>query len=114
MPRMLILDDVEGRHVVLAQRYAWCERVHVRTVDEALAAIAGERFDLASLDHDLGEERTGQHVAIAIAALPVERRTREAIIHSHNPVGAERMRDILEEAGIRCRIEPFSGLARRG
>ena len=72
--RLFVLDDVEGRHLLIADRYPAWERVQ------------------------------------AIVALPSERRPLEAIVHSHNPNGAERMRDVLLDAGIKCKWVPFSGL----
>ena len=112
MPRLFVLDDVEGRHLLIAQRYPEWERVHVYGYSDAVAALEKEaRFDLALLDHDLGEDpRTGYDVALAIAAMASERRPVEAIVHSHNPNGAERMRDVLLDAGIECKWVPFSGL----
>lgn len=106
--RILILDDMPARHEVLARRYPDAERVHVHTFGEAVSALATGRFDLVLLDHDLGEERTGYHVALAIADLPPELLPLDAVVHSHNPVGAERMRDVLADAGVRARLEPFS------
>ncbi len=112
MPRLFVLDDVEGRHVAIAGRYPAWERVHVYGYADAVAALdAHDVFDLALLDHDLGEDpRTGYDVALAIIAMPSDRRPREAIVHSHNPNGAERMRDLLRSAGIKCDWIPFSGL----
>lgn len=99
---------MEGRHRVVEARYPDDERTHVYTCATAIDALTGERFDLCLLDHDLGEGDSGTEVARAIAAMDPDRHPRDVIIHSHNPVGAERMRDILRDAGIRCRIEPFS------
>jgi CheY-like chemotaxis protein len=114
--RILILDDVDGRHLVIAGRFPTDERVHVKSTSEAIAALGptAPRFDLALLDHDLGEDPlNGVDVARAIAALPPQSRPTLVIIHSHNPNGAERMRDILLDVQIDVRIEPFSGLRKR-
>ena len=117
--RILILDDDGTRHAAFAARYSDAERVHVHSVAEALAALRddGPRFDLATLDHDLGEwqidcygkrEITGLEVAVAIARMDEERRPARVVVHSWNPPGALRMLDYLREAGVPCSYEPFA------
>ena len=118
--RILILDDDGVRHAAFAARYADADRVHVRSVAEALAALHGDgpRFGLATLDHDLGEwikgcygeriECTGLDVAVAIARMDEERRPARVIVHSWNPPGALRMLDYLRDAGVPCVYEPFA------
>lgn len=111
MSRILFLDDSEPRHRKFRQKTIGHRVTFVRTHDEALAALAGERFDEVWLDHDLSEaaaagqpasgEKTGYDVACAIAALPPNKRPRLAYVHSLNPPGSERIVQALVAAGIR-------------
>ena len=108
--RILLLDDIDARRVILEERLSPAEFVHATNASEAITALQGERFDLVHLDHDLGEEPagTGAEVARAIAELPPERRPLRAVIHSFNPVGAQRMKAILEDAEVPTELKPFS------
>lgn len=117
MKRILILDDNAARHTALAQQYLGCDRVHCWNVAEALAALAGDRFDVAQLDHDLQDicairigartERTGADVADHIARMAPEKRPALVIVHSWNPHGAERMMATLLGAGVNARRISF-------
>src|SRR3954467_10883234 len=113
--RVLVLDDDNNRHVTFRRNLIGHDVVHVHTYDEAVAALAGERFDVMFLDHDLNlegvhrsvrrDEETGvewemngAHVAHVIAELPSEKRPDEVFVHSYNPDGASNMIAILHAA----------------
>lgn len=115
--RILFLDDSEPRHHSYRSWTIGHVVEHVHTVRQALAALAGERFDLASLDHDLCEqssigmtptEPTGMEVARAIVAMPRDRRPRAVCVHSLNPAAAPRMVDELAGHVFRLYRSPFS------
>ena len=88
--------------------FVGCDLQIARTAAEAIALLGEKQFDLASLDHDLGgtqmaesDEQSGHHVAEAIASLPVGARP-AVIVHSFNPVGAEKMMQTLVAGGVLC------------
>jgi hypothetical protein len=120
--RILFLDDAQIRHEVFARAHGGDEVVHVFTAAAAIRALdEGARFSLASLDHDLEEEHyrelsagtreapavgdppfdpgSGMDVVRHIVEMPPERRPLRAVVHSHNPIGAEMVR-LLEAAGV--------------
>lgn len=116
--RILFLDDDEWRHLRFRAISGGHEVAHVRTHDEAIAALAARRFDQAWLDHDLsqrqtqralagldsGGEKTGLDVARYIAeTLAPELRPPLVVIHSLNPPGGDRMQAVLRAAGIATR-----------
>lgn len=121
--RVLILDDNEDRHKGFAKALVGCERVHVNNYYEVVSVLAGPRFDVAYLDHDLSDrqavgqflgspelfagEKTGTDVAEYIAEMPADRRPDRVVIHSWNPSGAQRMADILREVGVSCTLAPY-------
>lgn len=115
--RILFLDDSQPRHDAYRSWTIGHVVEHVHTVRQALAALKGERFDLASLDHDLCEassigqpatEPTGYDAAMALAEMPAERRPRAVAVHSMNPAGASRMVEALEGHVTRVYRAPFS------
>jgi hypothetical protein len=122
--KVLVLDDLKERHDQIDQAVSAYDPTagiwHVYTTEQAKSALSSTRFDVAYLDHDLGEwmdngygkkiEATGTHVAWFIAnELPPEKRPR-VIIHSMNPVGAERMMSILKDAGVRVTQQAVSSI----
>ena len=112
-----MLDDDPCRHQAFGERLAQDEVVHAHGYAEAVAALACTRFDLAYLDHDLtdfqpvpsGElDRTGLDVARFIARdLASRLRPAQVVIHSWNEGGAAQMAQVLGEAGVSVRLEPF-------
>ncbi len=70
-----------------------------RTVSEAIRAINMFDFDVISLDHDIeGSQETFDTVALFIA-LKYKNDGKEMIkiiLHTANPAGAERMKNILD------------------
>lgn len=112
--RVLFLDDDPARHEAMKRLAIGHNVKHVHTAAEALEALQAERFDLAALDHDLGgqtfvpseQEDTGYAVASAIAdgrvIVP-----RAVVVHSFNPVGAQRMAERMSAAGVRVSVAPF-------
>ena len=112
---LLFLDDNHARHGLLK---TWCKNAdHCYDYDGCINLLKRKRYDVVSLDHDLGEEdelcipgvtnkcMTGTDVAKFIAKLV--QKPRFAIVHSYNPVGAASMETILSEAGIKTIRVPF-------
>ena len=113
--KILFLDDDEARHALLK---TWCKHAdRYYNYDDCIKALRRNRYDIVSLDHDLGKDdelcipgltnkhRTGTDVATFIAALV--QKPRMAIIHSYNPIGAASMQAILDATGIRTMRVPF-------
>ena len=121
--RVLFLDDDAERHTRFARALVGTNKVvtYVWNYEEALDALRGPRFDLAHLDHDLSfeqqeacvqgteppRERSGTDVADYISNMSEDTRPYMCIIHSFNPVGAQRMASILRGAGIQVIVAPF-------
>ena len=107
MPRVLVLDDDDARHTVFSQILSGCEVLHVHTAWEACRALQQSApFDLACLDHDLGEfgairPGDGMEVAQFIARDMRDKIPRWVLVHSCNVPAADRMERELEDGGIR-------------
>lgn len=113
--KILILDDERSRHREFARRYQFHECMHVSTIAQFEdALVKSGPFDLIHLDHDLADyergmygieyERTGAEAAKLIVASGHQP---AIVIHSWNPDGAKRMREILIDAGILPLMQPF-------
>jgi hypothetical protein len=72
----------------------------VRTAEEALAWLLTDTVSEASLDHDLGYvgRLTGYDVAVWLERHPEHYPWDGVVVHSMNPVGAEKMRVALANA----------------
>ena len=118
--RVLFLDDDPERHAEFMELRP--DAVRVWTADEAMAALASERFDLVYLDRDLydhgalergiylarGQRDSGETVATFIASQPADARPARVIVHSWNDDGAARMVATLKTAGVPVEREIFS------
>lgn len=108
--RILVLDDEPARHALFAAAWKGNDIVHAWTAGEAEKALDGKRFDLVTLDHDLGPASRGNGMRVArhIVQMSEEKRPPHVLVHSSNPPGAEAMVDTLQRAGIdAARIDPL-------
>lgn len=116
--RILFLDDEEWRHERFKQRSIGHEVDHVYSVKDAIYKLNKIKYDVASLDHDLGGkilvtsdgiEPTGFHVAQHIAGLSCAKSPTHVVIHSYNVVGANNMKDVLSDKydSKHLHIKPF-------
>lgn len=87
-----------------------------RTVTEAIRVLATMPVETVSLDHDIAfqarhgmELETFEGVAWYLAAMTVDERPSQVIIHTGNPMAASRMAGILEMAGYKPVIRPMNG-----
>lgn len=105
--RVLILDDESVRLDAYAERYKG-HIVHCATnAQEAVDLLGTWHYDIVQLDHDLGSGcETGERVAQYLASMDAHR-PELVVVHSHNPVGAKRMLDVLRDAGVNTLREPF-------
>lgn len=114
MLRVLVVDDDKNRQAGFQRMLASSGRqsAHAFTSKEARAMMQAEKFDVAFLDHDLGEfvtvggrkqEITGKNVVEFLISLPVEQRPNRVVVHSTNPPGADTMVEMLQEAGVSVR-----------
>lgn len=125
--RILFLDDNGDRHDEFDKQYPNDNIVHVYSYTECCTALDSlENFDVAWLDHDLGDfhepdmrghdydadvkiEYTGLDVAMHICnVLDVAKRPSEIVIHSWNPSGARYMKGEFDKADIRAICQPFT------
>lgn len=113
--RVLFLDDDQRRHEVVKPLLVGHNCVMVETAQEAIEALAGDRFDLALLDHDLGgkhyvdseDPTTGYRVAEFISIMPPNHRPSLVVVHSFNEPGGKRMVHVLKDAGVNAEYVPF-------
>ncbi|HKX33194.1 MAG TPA: cyclic-phosphate processing receiver domain-containing protein [Blastocatellia bacterium] len=101
--RILILEDDAERNRKLRHALIGHDATFTTTAAEAIEALSKfERFDVASLDHDLGggqmlpsDEQSGYAVAEFIVSMGAGKWPTLIIVHSFNPAGAKRMCDCL-------------------
>lgn len=115
--RILIVEDDEARRVWFRERLAGRELDVTCDVATAICWLAARQYEAILLDHDLADEhylsdarddeRTGYAVANWLAAHPDSQRDALIIIHSLNYAGAQRMLDVLREAGRDAEHIPF-------
>jgi len=107
MKQALFLDDMKARADAFRARNSKTYQITVATnIATFLRYLYNYPtvFDLISLDHDLGDdnyEGNGQMAAWALSYIPKDQRPEKVIIHSHNTIGAEAMRQILDDAGFK-------------
>jgi NAD+-processing family protein with receiver domain len=108
--KILFLDDQKVRHTAFAHIYSNHDITHARNYTQCIISLRSDGpFDVALLDHDLGEEHTGSDVARFIASeLDVCLRPKQVVIHSWNPTGARHMQQILQSVGISAVCAPFT------
>ena len=108
--RVLILDDMDVRHDKIGRLHLDDKVDNAYTADEAIHFLNTYKYDLVYLDHDLAPEhyisdqavaeRNGNFVATYIRNMHEDKLPIQIIIHSWNPVGAERMYNQLKDLGI--------------
>lgn len=104
--RILFLDDEKVRRDKFRDKYlgTGCIIDFATNAKEAIDFLKNHQYDFVSLDHDLGgksmvesNEESGYAVAEFIAyQIPEEHRPKKVVIHSFNPVGAQRMYLLLK------------------
>lgn len=94
--------------MVLVKMYLWIDDErqppgpgweHAPTFDAATTCLALSQFHTVSLDHDLGERKSGYDVVkwmIENGRLPGR-----VILHTANPVGRNSMREALQAVGYK-------------
>lgn len=109
MTRLLFLDDDENRALDMKRKCdnSGYDMTWARNHDEAVRHLNGERFDIVSLDHDLGELKNGRDVVKHLISLPKEKHPNLAIVHSHNRIGGITMFHWLKNAGIQATHQPY-------
>lgn len=121
--KIFVLDDNQERHDIYVRRYPEHWFQHAFNVLQARQLLAAEVFDVAFLDHDLGDwykvqapdggdtlvERTGMDVVrFIVDELPRDRWPKKIIVHTWNGVAGSRMLAVLKEQGVDVRYIPFS------
>jgi len=74
--------------------------VHVKTAEEAINLLAAGNVDIISLDHDLGQQKTGYDVAKWIEEAAATGKLSRITVHVHtqNPVGRKNICAALQNA----------------
>jgi DNA-binding NarL/FixJ family response regulator len=105
---VLFVDDQPGRVAYLRYKGVLKTENVERVVNayDAIELVKSKSYDVVFLDHDLEtyeqgshKEITGQDVAKALVGSSVGRPAC-VVIHSMNPIGAEAIERIFNEAGI--------------
>jgi CheY-like chemotaxis protein len=94
--RVLLVEDTEERQRVLTALYRAHAWVLVNTGRRAVTLLKAYDFDVVSLDYNLRGELTGADVAEALARS--RNRSARVVIHSQNPIGAEKIAQRLPGA----------------
>ena len=107
---------MDVRHDKLSRNHPDDKIDHAYSAEEATYFLDTYKYELVYLDHDLAPEhysgvqpsyeRTGYFVATYIRHMPENMLPDQIIIHSWNPVGAERMYDQLKDLGIFVARQP--------
>lgn len=115
--RVLIVEDDETRCQWFHQKFSSHLRDVTCDVQLAIQWLAEREYTTILLDHDLSDEhyfsdepddeRTGYAVAAWLAKHPGSQRDALIVIHSLNYAGAQRMLDILHDAGRDAEHVPF-------
>lgn len=115
--RILVVEDDELRCAWFKQKFAAHVLDVTCDVGQAVGWLGEREYSTILLDHDLREEhyfsdehddeRTGYAVAAWLARHPDRQRDATIVIHSLNYAGAERMLDILHDAGRDAEHVPF-------
>jgi CheY-like chemotaxis protein len=99
--RVLIVDDMQARHDYFKRRFESDSVEHAYDADQAIDMMRRHRYDMVSLDHDLGStSRNGLYVANAIVAMPECSRPDRVCVHTANPIARRMMVEALKDAGI--------------
>lgn len=117
MNRILIVEDDEVRCEWFHRKFSTQQRDVTCDVRQAIEWLGEHEYVMILLDHDLADEhyfsdelddeRTGYAVAAWLAAHPDRQRDALIIIHSLNFTGAQRMLNILLDAGRDAEHVPF-------
>lgn len=112
MTKILFLDDSPERHAVMKEAYP--DYLPAYNLAQFCAILEGpEEVSEVWLDHDLGAHDGGVSDTpfsglTAALILTTQKRRMPVRVHSWNPVGAERMVEVLEEACFDVHYDPFS------
>jgi hypothetical protein len=114
--RILVLDDMDVRHDGFVRRFKDHKIDHAYTAEEAIHHLNMRKYDLVCLDHDLAPEHyvdgdtkepSGFDVAVFMSEMPKDKLPTQVLIHSWNPVGADRMKVQLHGLGMFVTCKPF-------
>lgn len=120
--RVLILDDEQSRHDLLTKKLPNAEITHTYKAWEAIASFLNCKYDVAYLDHDLGEVEDPAvaklsagivNDGMAVVDSMVNNRLSAPTIvvcHSMNPIARKRMYDTLKDNNLAVIERPFSDL----
>lgn len=116
--KILFLDDSTERIKVMKNNFGKKpNRLDVAETSRQAVHLLKKNspYDMVMLDHDLGIEsrttrieETGFQVAKFITTLNTRLQPARIVIHTHNPVGAQRIKALLDIHKIKCEISPFS------
>lgn len=103
--KILILEDSAERMEFFYKKFEDSEIRHVEHAKDAIEALENNQYDIIFLDHDLGGTQMnydpkdcGTLVAEYLSENPVDSKI---IIHSFNPVAANRMINILHRLDVK-------------
>ncbi len=120
--RILLVEDDEGRCAWFRSRFSGHQLDATCDVREAIRWLETRDYRLIFLDHDLAaphyeqiefdyddeEDLTGYRVARWLAEHADRQRGATIIVHSLNYAGAQRMVQLLQDAGFDAEYVPFT------
>ena len=106
--RILMIDDERCRFDEFVKNNPHAEVCeYAPNFTLGVTYLASFRYDLVLLDHDLGEEKTGQDIVSCIANNASRFASTAFIVHSLNRPAAVEMGRTLKQAGLRAAVKPF-------
>ena len=110
--KILILEDSSKRIAWFSEEFKEYDLVIANNSSMAIDILKTMNFDLAMLDHDLGQKifaksdkNSGFAVAEEIPKNPES--VKNVIVHSYNPEGSIRMMKVFEKCGIKAYQMPY-------
>lgn len=90
--KILIIEDSNERIKAFKRLFKYHELHFAKSGSEAIEKIP-QGWDLISFDYDLGGAETSEEAARFLGKNPGY--TKDVVIHSYNPVGAEKLNKIF-------------------
>lgn len=111
--KVLVLDDEPARHQWFRAQ-GW-DSTHVTRVQQAVDLLGGfTQWDRLYLDHDLGHDPPGRHVAFWLIEHPEAQPSLCTVVHSVNEVSGPKIVREMRQAGRPCVWMPFPILMQQG
>lgn len=112
--KVFILEDDENRIDFFTRNLntkVECIAI-AKNIYEGIKILSEDTFDILFLDHDLGEPEIPENTGSGLAKFIVNNKIKcnEIFIHSMSPVGAQNIKNILDNGNYESSIIPFTNI----